>query len=187
MVLTPDMAAGDFEESFRCSICYNVVKDPKECRQCSNLNCKDCLVRWWEESGLPALDLEGKKCPNCAEKKGFQEVNRLVMGLLNKQEFRCKKCDEIFTYKDFEDHVMNKCTSNIFMPSCELCYKLDFESKELIVMHWRHECLGIKVQCMKCDIEIERVCTPDHDCVDELKQVVKMKDARIELLEATIR
>ena len=27
--LTPDMAADTFEESFRCSICYNVVKDPK--------------------------------------------------------------------------------------------------------------------------------------------------------------
>ena len=92
--LTPDMAASSaFEESFRCSICYNVVKDPKQCRQCENLNCYECLTRWWDEGGQQAPGLEDKKCPNCAERKGFQEVNRIVMALLKKQEFKCKKCD----------------------------------------------------------------------------------------------
>ena len=110
-----------------------------------------------------------------------------MLALLKKQEFTCKKCKENFLYLDFEDHMLNKCTNNLFMPSCELCYKLDFASKELIMMHWRYECLGIKLKCERCDIEIERVCLPDHDCVEELKQVVKMKDARIELLEETIK
>ena len=83
--------------------------------------------------------------------------------------------------------MLNTCTSNFFTPSCELCYKLDFASKELIIMHWRYECLGMKVKCGKCDVEIERVCMPDHDCVDELKQVIRLKDSKIELLEYTIK
>ena len=110
-------------------------------------------------------------------------MNRIVLSLLNKQKFACKLCKEEFLYPEHEDHLLNKCTNHIFMPSCELCYKFDFQSKELIMMHWRYECLGIKLKCEKCEIEVERVCMPDHDCVDELKQVVKMKDARISLLE----
>lgn len=31
---------------FTCTICLKVVKDPRECGQCSNIFCFDCLADW---------------------------------------------------------------------------------------------------------------------------------------------
>ena len=44
MVLTQDMAVQQpFEESFNCSVCFNVVVDPRQCKECESLNCSKCL------------------------------------------------------------------------------------------------------------------------------------------------
>ena len=41
MVLTPEMSTRQpFEDAFVCSICYNCVEVPRQCRQCDSLNCQ---------------------------------------------------------------------------------------------------------------------------------------------------
>ena len=80
-VLTPDMAVQQpFETEFTCSICYNVVKKPRQCKECDRLQCYDCLSKWWERTVVGG----GSKCPLCSKMKGFNiKVNSIVMAWLN--------------------------------------------------------------------------------------------------------
>ena len=37
-------AVGELDEHFKCSICLNVVIEPKECATCNHLNCGACFT-----------------------------------------------------------------------------------------------------------------------------------------------
>ena len=82
--------------------------------------------------------LSKDKCPNCNERKGFQEVNRIVLTILNSTEFTCQKCNKAFKYVNRNEHYANDCEAYKLRPKCELCQKSAplFQSKEDIMLHW---------------------------------------------------
>ena len=42
------------DDSLKCSICFEVARDPKQCEDCGKLFCSECI----EKNGR-------KPCPNC--------------------------------------------------------------------------------------------------------------------------
>ena len=60
------MAVKPVDEHFSCTICLNVAFDPKECAQCSKLNCTTCLTDWFKKNDT---------CPNCRNKYKSERVN----------------------------------------------------------------------------------------------------------------
>ncbi len=79
----------EIESEFICVVCCGVVLDPLECKSCSSLYCKGCLPR----NDLP--------CPKRCGGSEYGKVNRLIMNVLNKLNFRCQfapKCESIIQY-----------------------------------------------------------------------------------------
>ena len=115
-VLTPDMVVKQpFEPEFTCSICYNVVKKPKQCKECDRLQCDGCLAKWWERSQV----VSKSKCPLCSKNEGFRDkVNSIVMSWLNAKNFKCSLCASEFSYDRFEPHMREECELAKFKPDC---------------------------------------------------------------------
>ena len=149
-----------------------MVDEPRQCRQCDALNCAQCLNEWYKTNGMI---LSKDKCPNCKERRGFQDVNRIVMTMLNNMEFKCTRCKNNFKYINRKEHYSNECESCKLRPICELCPKNtpSFESKDHIFAHWQLECQGIKVRCNQCELTFPRGFFPHHECIKELKEINK--------------
>ena len=64
------MAVKPVDEHFSCTICLNVAFDPKECAQCSKLNCTTCLTDWFKKNDT---------CPNCRNKYGSKWTKGIIM------------------------------------------------------------------------------------------------------------
>ena len=39
----------NLDQIFICKVCTQVVENPRECQQCSNLFCSDCISAWQSE------------------------------------------------------------------------------------------------------------------------------------------
>ena len=128
-------------------------------------------------------------CPNCKERNGFQDVNRIVMTLLKNTEFKCQKCDGIFKYANVDKHYAEDCEACKLKPRCVLCPQSTplFESKEHIILHWREECQGIQVRCSQCELTFARGYFPQHECMKALKEVNKKNLVKIEMLEHRLK
>ena len=71
---------------FQCLICLKVVQYPEECQKCEKLSCKVCLKKWLDQKWT---------CPHCRQvylRKA--QINRTVMGVLQKLRFQCQKCPQ---------------------------------------------------------------------------------------------
>lgn len=174
-VLTTDMAVQQpFETEFTCAICYNVVKKPRQCKECDRLQCGSCLTKWWERA---LAGTSHNKCPLCSKTKGFNtKVNNIVMSWLNQKQFKCNLCQQTFSYEHFEEHMRKGCEVARFRPDCQLCGTKDFENEDAIIEHWRNECPRMKVVCVRCSIEFHR--DEPHDCVEALLDA-RLSDKRL--------
>lgn len=90
-----------FSADLICSICLEVVRNPKLCKSCQNMFCSDCLTKQLAKS---------KFCPNrCVYKD--QEVNLIFKKLLHKIELKCyyhvNGCPDIVLYENFDKHTEN--------------------------------------------------------------------------------
>ena len=75
-IANPD---GTIDKHLICDICDKVLKDPKECDQCQNAWCNNCLVK------LNPKD----KCPNgCAVQK-YQPIHKKLEEILHGRQFYC--------------------------------------------------------------------------------------------------
>jgi hypothetical protein len=71
-------------EEMVCSICLYIVKDPKECSECSHPFCTSCLDEWQQKSNT---------CPNKCVEAGkdvtFNNLHRFMKNVLDKYQFKC--------------------------------------------------------------------------------------------------
>ena len=49
----------DVDEEFHCSVCYNVLKEPRMCRNNEHIFCLDCISEH--------LKVNSETCPECNE------------------------------------------------------------------------------------------------------------------------
>jgi hypothetical protein len=153
-----------------CSICLEIVRNPKLCKSCQHMFCNDCINKQLSKS---------KFCPNrCVYKD--QEVNLIFKKILYKIEFKClyykSGCNSIILYENFDKHIESciwgdyKCLS----PGCliianfrdikshvEKCpLKLvycDFCLKEVCKKNYEshyEECSNKEVTCEYCKLKI---------------------------------
>lgn len=129
-----------------CSICLEIVRTPKLCKNCQNLFCNDCLKTQLTKS---------KFCPNrCLYVE--QEVNLIFKKLLFKIEFKCyyhlNGCKETITYEYFNKHIKNcifgdfKCLS----PGCNEIKNLDGIKDHILTCNLR------LVECKFCQKNIAK-------------------------------
>ena len=104
----------ELEDEFTCSICYFVLKNPKQCKECEGFVDEECLHKWWNVRTMGGLTghIGGSnrgKCPLCKKSTGFTSMHRMVKSWLNSRRFKCPKCSKIFKYEDFHKHFESEC------------------------------------------------------------------------------
>ena len=108
----------DVDEHFHCSICYNVLKDPRMCRNNDHAFCLDCIAEH--------LKMNSQTCPECSEHLSVDTLcrARLLSNYLSKLKINCdhasRGCPEFICVENLESHV-ESCGFSPVMCSNENC------------------------------------------------------------------
>ena len=135
----------DVDEHFHCSICYNVLKDPRMCRNNEHVFCLDCITEH--------LKVNSHTCPECNEHLSVDTLRRprLVNNYLSKLKINCdhasRGCPEFICVEDLESHV-ESCGFSPVMCSNENCgMEINKQDKD---HHENEVCEYRKVKCRDC-------------------------------------
>ena len=107
----------DVDEHFHCSICYNVLKEPRMCRN-DHAFCLDCITEH--------LKVNLQTCPECNDHLSVDTLRRprLLTNYLSKLKIKCdhasRGCPEFICVEDLESHVKS-CGFSPVMCSNENC------------------------------------------------------------------
>ena len=133
----------DVDEDFHCSICFNVLKDPRTCKNNDHAFCLDCISEH--------LRVNSETCPQCKEDLTVATLRRprFLNNRLSKLKINCdhasRGCLEYICVKDLESHA-GSCGFAPVMCSNENCgmviNKQEREHHETVVCEYRkEECL----------------------------------------------
>ena len=133
----------DVDEHFHCSICFNVLKDPRTCKNNDHAFCLDCISEH--------LRVNSETCPECKEDLTVATLRRprLLNNYLSKLKINCdhasRGCLEHICVEDLESHS-GSCGFAPVMCSNENCgmviNKQEREHHETVVCEYRkEECL----------------------------------------------
>ena len=135
----------DVDEHFHCSICYNVLKDPRMCRNNEHVFCLDCITEH--------LKVNSKTCPECNEHLSVDTLRRprLLTNYLSKLKIKCdhacRGCPQFICIEDLESHV-ESCGFSPVMCSNENCgMEINKQDKDY---HENEVCEYRKVKCRDC-------------------------------------
>ena len=134
----------DVDENFHCSICYNVLKGPRMCRN-DHAFCLDCITEH--------LKVNSQTCPECNGHLSVDTLRRprLLNNYLSKLKINCdhasRGCPEFMCVESLESHV-ESCGFSPVMCSNENCgmeiNKRDRNHHENEVCEYRN------VKCQDC-------------------------------------
>ena len=74
----------DVDENLHCSICYNVLKEPRMCRNNEHLFCLDCITEH--------LRVNSQTCPKCNENLSVHTLRRARLTCLEDLKTHVATC-----------------------------------------------------------------------------------------------
>ena len=130
------------DEHFHCSICYNVLKDPRMCQNNEHVFCLDCITEH--------LKVNSETCPECNDHLSLDTLRRprLLTNYLSKLKISCdhanRGCPEFICVENLESHV-ESCGFSPVMCSNENCgMEINKQDKD---HHENEVCEFRKVKC----------------------------------------
>ncbi len=160
----------DVDENFHCSICYNVLKEPRTCRNNDHAFCLACITQH--------LKVNSQTCPECNEHLSVDTLRRprLLNNYLSKLKINCdyasRGCPEFTSVEDLTIHVAN-CGFAPVLCSNENCRmeinKQEKDHHETVVCEYR------KVKCHDCE--------QTQEVVGRLEGNLVELDAKVEAAE----
>ena len=94
------------DENFHCSICYNVLKEPRMCRNNEHIFCRACISEH--------LKVNCETCPECNEHLSLDTLRkapRVLRNCLFKLKINCdhanRGCPQFTCLEELETHVSN--------------------------------------------------------------------------------
>ena len=151
----------DVDENFHCSICYNVLKEPRMCRNNEHLFCLDCITEH--------LHVNSQTCPECNEHLSVDTLRRarLANNYLSKLKINCdhasRECPEFICFEDLKTHVATCGYAPVLCSNAEC--GMEINKQDMV----RHESEVCEYRRMKC-----------HDC-GKIEDVQKMRRSLLEL------
>ena len=152
----------DVDENFHCSICYNVLKEPRMCRNNGHVYCLACISEH--------LKVNSQTCPECNEHLSVDTLRRprVVNNYLSKLKINCdyasRGCPEFTCVEDLKTHVANCEFAPVFCSNENCGMEIDKQDQ---VHHETELCGYRKVKC--------------HDCGQTREVVGTLKETLIEL------
>ena len=136
----------DVDENFHCSICYNVLKEPRMCRNNEHIFCLDCISEH--------LRVNSQTCPECNEHLSVDTLRkaRLASNYLSKLKINCdhasRGCPEFTCLEDLETHVANCGFAPVSCSNAECDMVINKQER---VHHETAVCQYRKVKCHDCE------------------------------------
>jgi hypothetical protein len=152
----------DVDENFHCSICHNVLKDPRMCRNNEHIFCLACISEH--------LRVNSQTCPECNEHLSVDTLRRarLASNYVSKLKINCdhasRGCAELTCLEDLETHVANCGYAPVLCSNAECGMVINKQER---VHHETEICEYRKVKC--------------HDCGQIQEDVRTLKGSLIEL------
>ena len=156
----------DVDENFHCSICYNVLKEPRTCRNNEHLFCHDCITEH--------LKGNSQTCPECNEHLSVETLRRprVVNNCLSKLKINCdyasRGCPEYVCVENLKTHVENCGFAPVLCSNEECGMEINKQERihhETAVCEYRNR----RVKCHDCG-QIQEVVGRIEGSVKELKQ-----------------
>ena len=135
----------DVDENFHCSICYNVLKEPRTCRNNDHIFCLACITQH--------LKVNSQTCPECNEHLSVDTLRRprVVNNYLSKLKINCdhasRGCPEFTCLEDLKTHVANCGYAPVLCSNAECGMEVNKQDK---VHHETEDCEYGKVKCHDC-------------------------------------
>ena len=135
----------DVDENFHCSICYNVLKEPRMCRNNDHVYCLACISEH--------LKVNSQTCPECNEHLSIDTLRRprVLNNYLSKLKINCdyssRGCPEFTCVEGLETHVANCEFAPVFC-SNENC-RMEINKQDQ-VHHETEVCGYRKEKCYDC-------------------------------------
>ena len=135
----------DVDENFHCSICYNVLKDPRMCRNNEHIFCLACISEH--------LRVNSQTCPECNEHLSVDTLRRarLASNYLSKLKINCdhasRGCPELSCLENLETHVANCGYAPVLCSNAECGMVINKRER---VHHETEICQYRKVKCHDC-------------------------------------
>ena len=161
------------DEHFHCSICYNVLKDPRMCRNNEHVFCLECITEH--------LKVNSQTCPECNDHLSVDTLRRprLLTNYLSNLKISCdhasRGCPEFICVENLESHV-ESCGFSPVMCSNENCgMEINKQDKD---HHENEVCEYRKVKC--------RDCGKMQEVVERLEGSLMELDGKVEGVEKKI-
>ena len=174
----------DVDENFHCSICYNVLKEPRMCRNNEHLFCLDCITEH--------LRVNSQTCPECNEHLSVDTLRRarLANNYLSKLKINCdhasRGCPEFICLEELKTHVATCGYAPVLCSNAECGMEINKQDK---VRHETEVCEYRRVKCHDCgqiqeDVETVKRSLLELDAkVEETNKEVKNNLAEMKQLE----
>mmetsp|Transcript_12977 Transcript_12977/g.13101 ORF Transcript_12977/g.13101 Transcript_12977/m.13101 type:complete len:260 (-) Transcript_12977:40-819(-) len=160
-----DRFLGEVDDFFKCPVCKQVVKKPKECSTCQNLICKYCSY-------------SQIKCPYGCEDFILHHPSKFALLVYHRLKLKCayyeSGCDFVGRIKDMRDHEL-LCLYEVIKCQSPIC-STTFIKKE------KHQGDGVPLVCSDmCRAIVDFKETLDHSSrevilTDFSHYLVKMAD-----------
>ena len=187
----------DVDEDLHCSICYNVLKEPRMCRNNEHLFCLDCITEH--------LRVNSQTCPECNEHLSVDTLRRarLANKYLSKLKINCdhasRGCPKFTCLEELKTHIATCGYAPVLCSNAECGMEINKQDK---VRHETEVCEYRRVKCHDCgqiqeDVETlkrsllehdEKVEASNKEMKDnhvEMKQAVGKLDAKVEALKTS--
>ena len=136
----------DVDEEFHCSICYNVLKEPRMCRNNEHIFCLDCISEH--------LKVNSETCPECNEHLNLDTLRkapRVLRNYLCKLKINCdhasRGCPQFTCLQELETHVSNCGYAPVLCSNAECGVEINKQDK---VHHETEVCEYRRVKCHDC-------------------------------------
>ena len=169
----------DVDENFHCSICYNVLKEPRTCRNNEHLFCLDCITEH--------LKVNSQTCPECNEHLSVETLRRarVLNNYLSKLKINCdyasRGCPEYVCVEDLKTHVENCGFAPVLCSNEECDMEINKQERvhhETAVCEYRNR----RVKCHDCG-QIQEVAGRMEGSVKQLNEKMEGMNEKVQHIE----
>lgn len=156
-----------FSTNIQCVICHDIPLCPKECQNCQNLFCNDCITSWLEIKNV---------CPCfCSDEELKMRVaHKFIRDIISNLRVKCVNydfgCKEYIRFENLSSHEEKSCLFRKTSCPNGTC------DKEILFKDCQEhasKCFEEKIQCFECKAIFSKPDFKKHFCVLSLFQEIE--------------
>ncbi len=137
-------------EKLTCSICTNVLSDPRLTECCGQHFCQKCLQSWFKKH-------RNKTCPHCRQNDFVHILDKPVQREINQLKVRCSHhkegCEWVGELGDLQTHLDSKQGCGYVKVTCpNRCLLLKGPLRKNLTEHILNECYLRNYRCEHCGV-----------------------------------